>query len=109
MAEDINSIRHAGLDILFEVHAVDATYQPIDGGAIATRVKIERDVDRYQTENGQLILSERRTLIRLRIADVAESKRGDTIATETETFTVDEVEGDNGFVRTVIVRNPEAS
>lgn len=109
-APDINSLRRERVEILFAVHGVPATYQPLDADAVTTRVKIERDVDRFETDGGQLILAERRTLIRVRNDHVTESKRGDTIVTDDgESFNVDEIAADNGFVRILAVRPGESS
>jgi hypothetical protein len=84
-------------------HAVAATYAPKpDGSAIETEVVVDTGLDRYQAD-GHGVVTERRTTIHVLVSDVATSKRGDEITADGETYTVDEIEADDGKVRTLLV------
>lgn len=105
---DLSALETLERDVVFSVFGAPATYTPHGGDPIETRVKIERDVDRYDSE-GRVLSVQRRTIARVRCDEVPTSDRDDLILVGEEEFRVDSIDGDDGSVRRLVVRGPLSS
>lgn len=82
--------------------AETAVYTPVSGATASLSVIVERDI-MMVGDMGQVV--ERRTLIRFKRADKSSVKVGDTITVGSESWTLQGIESDDGYVIRAHARN----
>lgn len=98
-----DDIRRKARRDAFEKDGTPASYVPAGGAPIPTVVVLERGFRAYPSDENPLVTGPL-NIVHVLVEDVATQDRGDEIVIGSDTFTVDEVLGNDGYGADLKVR-----
>ncbi len=104
----VNFARHDA--VILDIFGRAGSYTPPGEDALVCRAVVDRNVQLYPGDDFSSVVSEKRTVLSLRVPEVGTPVRGAVVAlAETEeepaeSFTVERLLTDDGLVATVVVK-----